>query len=166
MSNPGHSLALDEGAHRPQPARQRFAARIGRFDDHADRALMDELAAWVEAAYREELEARPSKHVYLRKPPGDVAARIDRRRDSPIIRSAILEQVDAGAVITPVKDTDELYISHYNQDFGGDHGLFTRHYDGNLRFMPIGAVVRGLICLQSDATYKVVFGDSQVEKAF
>jgi len=65
-----------------------------------------------------------------------------------------------------VKDTDELYNSHDNKNDGGDHGLFTRHYDGNLRFMPIGAVVRALIYLQSDATYKVVFAESGVEKAF
>ena len=32
--------------------------------------------------------------------------------------------------------------------------------------MPVGAVVRALIYLQSDATYKVVFADSGVEKAF
>ena len=83
-----------------------------------------------------------------------------------IIYSAILEPFAGNSVITPMKRTDELYISHYNKDYGGDHGLFTKHYDGNLRFMPIGAVVRSLIYLQSDATYKVVFGDSGVEKAF
>ena len=65
-----------------------------------------------------------------------------------------------------MKHTDELYISHYNKDYGGDQGLFSKHYDGNLRFLPFGSVVRALIYLQSDATYKVVFGDSKVEKAF
>jgi hypothetical protein len=65
-----------------------------------------------------------------------------------------------------MKHTDELYISHYNKDFGGDQGLYSKHYDGNMRFLPFGAVVRSLIYLQSDATSKVVFGDSKVEKAF
>ena len=65
-----------------------------------------------------------------------------------------------------MKHTDELYVSHYNKDRGGDQGLFDRHYDGNLRFLPSSMVVRALIYLQSDATYKVVFGDSRVEKAF
>ena len=122
--------------------------------------------AWVEDSFREELKARSSKHVYLQKLPVDVQANMDRLRDSEVIRSAILEQVSPGSVITPMKTTDELYISHYNKDYGGDHGLFTKHYDGNLRFMPIGAVVRALIYLQSDATYKVVFADSGLEKAF
>jgi hypothetical protein len=65
-----------------------------------------------------------------------------------------------------MKHTDELYLSHYNKDRGGDQGLFDRHYDGNLRFLQGSVVVRALIYLQSDATYKVVFHDSGVEKAF
>jgi hypothetical protein len=65
-----------------------------------------------------------------------------------------------------MKHTDELYISHYNKDRGGDQGLFDRHYDGNLRFLSSSMVVRALIYLQSDASYKVVFADSRVEKAF
>ncbi|NJO37878.1 MAG: hypothetical protein HC871_10020 [Rhizobiales bacterium] len=166
MSHQGQGLAIDGREHRPVSARRMFKARIGRFDDPADRALMDELAAWVEATYREELRARPSKHVYLRRLPAATQATMDRLRDHEQILSAIREQLGDDCVIVPMKDTDELYISHYNRDYGGDHGLFTRHYDGNLRFMPIGAVVRALIYLQSDATYKVVFADSGVEKAF
>ena len=65
-----------------------------------------------------------------------------------------------------MKHTDELYISHYNKDGGGDQGLFDKHYDGNLRFLSSSVVVRALIYLQSDATYTVVFDDSGVAKAF
>ena len=166
MSDQGQSTVIEAGRRQPPPARRMFRARIGRFDDPGARALMDELARWVEETYREDLKARPSKHVYLRHLPDDVVARMDRLRDADVITSAIREPFGADAVITPMTHTDELYISHYNRDYGGDHGLFTKHYDGNLRFMPIGAVVRALIYLQSDATYKVVFGDSQVEKAF
>jgi hypothetical protein len=83
-----------------------------------------------------------------------------------LIRASLLRQFEEGSVVTPMKHTDELYISHYNRDFGGDHGLFSKHYDGNLRFMPLGSVVRALIYLQSDAGYTVVFGDSKLSKAF
>lgn len=166
MTVPSTGAAIASGEHRHRPARRMFAARIGRFADPADRALMDRLARWVEATYAEELKARPSKHVYLRHLPPEITAEMDRLRDGAVIRQAILEQFPPDSVVTPMQHTDELYISHYNKDFGGDHGLFTRHYDGNLRFMPVGAVVRALIYLQSDATYKVVFADSGVEKAF
>ena len=94
------------------------------------------------------------------------SAEIDRLRDSPIIRDLIARDVPAGSTIAPMKHTDELYLSHYNKDRGGDQGLFDKHYDGNLRFLASSIVVRALIYLQSDDTYKVVFADSRVEKAF
>lgn len=166
MTDQVHSVAIDTGERHKSPAKQMFLARTGRFDDPATRELIDGLAAWVEDTYREELKARPSKHVYLRILPDAITAKIDALRDNELIYSMILEQFSEGSVLVPMKNTDELYISHYNKDYGGDHGLFTKHYDGNLRFMPVGAVVRSLIYLQSDATYKVIFADSRVEKAF
>jgi hypothetical protein len=143
-----------------------FRVHVGRFDDAADRTTIDELTKWVEAHFAADLQRRPSKHVYVQKLPEEIVQRIDRLRDAPLIHAAILEQFDANSVITPLKHTDELYISHYNRDYGGDQGLFSKHYDGNLRFLSFGCVVRALIYLQSDATYTVVFGDSKVEKAF
>ena len=143
-----------------------FPATLGRFDDPADRTVIDGLIGWVEERYREDLGARPSKHVYVSTLPAAVVARIDRLRDSPLIRALIESHVPAGSSVTPMKHTDELYLSHYNKDRGGDQGLFDKHYDGNLRFLSSSIVVRALIYLQSDATYKVVFDDSRVEKAF
>ncbi len=166
MSDTAQLAEIDAGPERRTPAARRFRATIGRFDQPADRATIDELARWVQHTYREDLQQRPSKHVYLRTLPPEILAKIDRLRDSDTILGAILQQVDPGSVITPMQHTDELYISHYNKDLGGDQGLYSKHYDGDLRFMPVGAVVRALIYLQSDATYTVVFGDSKVEKAF
>ncbi len=150
--------------HRPQ--RKHFRASVGRFDDPAARATIDELSAWVVKRFEEDLQKRPSKHVYISTLPEEVTSKIDRLRDSELIRANIMRQFPAGSVMIPMKHTDELYISHYNKDFGGDQGLFSKHYDGNMRFISFGSVVRALIYLQSDATYKVVFGDSQVEQAF
>ena len=156
-ARPG-GASLDDG--------RRFPATIGRFDDPGDRAVIDGLVRWIEDAFREDLARRPSRHVYIRTLPADIVARIDRLRDGPLIRSLIARQVDPDCVVTPMQHTDELYVSHYNKDRGGDQGLFDKHYDGNLRFLSSSMVVRALIYLQSDATYKVVFGDSRVEKAF
>lgn len=143
-----------------------FPATIGRFESAEDRALIDGLSRWVEDRFREQLAQRPSCHVYVSTLPAEIVARIDRLRDSPVIRELIMRRVPAGSGFEPMKHTDELYISHYNKDRGGDQGLFDRHYDGNLRFLSSSMVVRALIYLQSDASYKVVFGDSRVEKAF
>jgi hypothetical protein len=145
---------------------RRFPATVGRFEDDADRSSIDGLVRWVEDRYREDLAKRPSKHVYVSTLPRAVIEQVDRLRDSPVIRSLIARQMPAGSVISPMKHTDELYVSNYNKDHGGDQGLFDKHYDGNLRFMSSCAVVRALIYLQSDATYTVVFDDSRVSKAF
>lgn len=143
-----------------------FPATIGRFESTADRAVVEGLARWVEEHFREELAQRPSCHVYVDKLPAEIVARIDRLRDSAAIRDLIKRGVPAGGTVVPMKHTDELYISHYNKDRGGDQGLFDKHYDGNLRFLSSSMVVRALIYLQSDASYRVVFADSGVEKAF
>jgi len=126
-----HTLPAAPREHKEQPATPlsrrkggfHFQATVGRFDAAADRALFDELARWVEDFFREDLKRRPSKHVYIRKLPADVIAKIDCLRDSAVIRSAMLEQFAPNSKITPMKHTDELYISHYNKDFGGDQGL-------------------------------------------
>jgi hypothetical protein len=145
---------------------RRFPAQVGRYDDPAQCATIDRLVDWIEDEYREDLTQRPSKHVYIRKLPADVIAQIDELRQAEVIHRAILSQFEPDSVIVPMQHTDELYISHYNKDRGGDQGLYSKHYDGNLRFLPWASVVRSLIYLQSDATYTVVFGDSQVSKAF
>lgn len=144
----------------------RFPVTTGRFEDGASRALMDELAEWVQDYYAADLVRRPSKHVYVRQLPAYIQAKVDRLRDGSLIHASILGRFSPGAAITPMKHTDELYISHYNKDRGGDEGLYGRHYDGNLRFLRFGTVVRALIYLQSDATYTVVFADSRVRMAF
>lgn len=143
-----------------------FPATLGRFDDPADRETIDALVRWVEARYRDELRQRPSKHVYVETLPAAAVALVDRLRDGPLVRGMIEAHAPAGSEIVPMTHTDELYISHYNKDRGGDQGLFDRHYDGNLRFLSGSMVVRALIYLQSDASYKVVFHDSGIEKAF
>ena len=154
------STIVKEAAPKARPA-QRFPATVGRFDDPADRTAIDGLVRWVEDRYRADLQERPSKHVYIRTLPAAAVEQVDRLRDSPVIRSLIARHVRPGSVIAPMKHTDELYLSHYNKDRGGDQGLFDKHYDGNLRFLSSSVVVRALIYLQSDATYKVVFDDSR-----
>jgi hypothetical protein len=157
----------DSGREVRQPlARPRFQVTVSAFEGDHDRRTIDALAAWVERTYAADLAQRPSKHVYIRHLPAEVVARIDTLRSSEVVLAAIRRQFAASSVVTPMAHTDELYISHYNKDRGGDQGLFDRHYDGNLRFLSSSMVVRALIYLQSDASYKVVFADSRVEKAF
>ncbi len=177
MSEPATPLAVssptfdvfDHDGRRDAPgpvARKRFRAMAGSFNDAHHRCIIDGLARWVEHAYSDDLAQRPSKHVYVRKLPPWVVAQIDELRGSATILDDIRRQFAPSQAITPMTHTDELYISHYNKDQGGDQGLFDKHYDGNLGFLRFVTVVRALIYLQSDATYTVVFGDSKLARAF
>src|SRR3977135_2486896 len=85
-----------------------FPATVGRFDDRADRAVIDGLTRWVEDHYREDLAKRPSKHVYVRTLPGPVIEQIARLRDSPLMRSLIGARVPAGSA--GVHSTDTAHI--------------------------------------------------------
>jgi hypothetical protein len=113
------ATAKDATAAPAAPSR-RFPATLGRFDAPTDRALIDGLVRWIEERYAEDLAKRPSKHVYVGTLPTAAIAKIDCLRDSPIIRDLIAAQVPAGSTIAPMKHTDELYLSHYNKDRGGD----------------------------------------------
>jgi hypothetical protein len=144
----------------------RFHATVGTFAGGPLQPTIDGLTRWVEEAYRRQLTERPSLHVYVRKLPPDIIGRIDELRGSSVILEAIRRQFPSSSVITPLTHTDELYLSHYNKDRGGDQGLFDKHYDGNLGFLSFVSVVRALIYLQSDTSYTVVFGDSNVRRAF
>ncbi len=145
---------------------RRFRATAGAFEGEAERRAIDALARWVEITYAQTLAQRPSMHVYLRHLPDGIQGQIDGLRMHPRLQDAILAQFNQRARLVPMTHTDELYVSHYNKDGGGDQGLFDRHYDGNLGFLRFVSVVRALIYLQSDRTYTVVFADSGLRQAF
>jgi hypothetical protein len=130
------------------------------------RERIDWLSAAVRREFAADLEARPSRHVYVSSLPEGIRRGVAELRDLPQIRDAIRAQYLDDAEITSMDETDELYVCHYNEDQGGDHGLFAKHYDGNLRFLPYGAVVRALVYLASDGSYEVVFRDSGLTHGF
>jgi len=69
LSRQGQSLVIETGDRHPEMTKRMFKARLSRFDSVTDRALIDELAIWVEEVFRDELVVRPSKHVYLNRLP-------------------------------------------------------------------------------------------------
>lgn len=144
----------------------RFRATWFELTDPARRAQIDTLAEAVRREFAEDLAARPSRHVYVTRLPVPLQRDIAELRDLPRTRDAIRAQYGSDVEIHTMEETDELYLCHYNEDQGGDQGLFAKHYDGNLRFLPFGAVVRALVYLASDGSYEVVFGDSGVSRGF
>jgi len=147
-------------------AARHFPATALTFDDASTRALIDRTAEQVSALFAADLAARPSRHVYVADLPEALRQTVAALRSDPRITKAVERGAGADVKIVPLPETDELYLCHHNLDRGGDEGLFAKHYDGNLRFLPFGAVVRALIYLRSDGSYEVTFADSGLSRRF
>lgn len=130
-----------------------------RFQESAEVQAVDRLRDWALAHFRGHIHQECSMHRYIKTLPDDIIPDIDRLRYAPQIMQVIQAQYPDSQII-PLAMTDELYISRYNYDRGGDQGLFDRHYDGNLRAVPGMSVVRSLIYLSSEDDLEVVFHTS------
>ena len=142
-----------------------FYSQIGTLNNTQD---VDMLRQWILQEYKTDIQERPSLHVYTTKLPTEIQKLIDNLRYAPEITDAIcskFEQCDMNR-IKALSSSDELYISHYNKDNGGDQGLFDKHYDGSLRIMKHSTVVRALIYINADDSYVVKFLDSGIEHNF
>ncbi len=143
-----------------------FECKKGTFEGKSEQNTVDELKEWCLTQFANELRKRPSLHKYVKTLPPSIISKIDKLRNSDVIKNKICEQFGGKCNIIPLDEIDELYISHVNKDKGGDQGLFDKHYDGTLRFVKGSTVVRALIYLSSSGKLKVVFSDCGVTHSF
>ena len=139
--------------------RRMFRAVVGRFGSDALRRTVDAVRDWSLRRFSRHLHRECSMHRYVRTLPREIVPRIDELRYADEVLRPI-RAAFPGSTLTPLPTTDEIYVSRYNYDRGGDQGLFDRHYDGNLRFFPGGSVVRSLIYLSADDRLELVFDTS------
>jgi hypothetical protein len=135
---------------------------IGKIKDETN---VDNIKKFVIDNYAADLKNRPSLHKYINKLPVEFQDMVEKIRNSKEIKDAICKQYEECHIDT-LPDTDELYISHYNKDGGGDQGLFDKHYDGVLRFISSANIVRALVYINSTDEYVVHFLDSNVSHNF
>lgn len=138
---------------------KRFSAVVGKFEAPGLRQCIDELRTWVLENYRDDLRKDCSRHDYVKRLPSNVLRKIDQLRYS----SQLMHQLKGAfpdSTVASMWMTDEVYVSRYNLDGGGDQGLFDRHYDGNLGYLPGVSVVRSLIYLSANDRLEVVFDTS------
>lgn len=133
-----------------------YGATVGTLEDLATRQTVDELREWTFDHFRTNLRDRCSMHRYIKTLPPEVVSKIDQVRYAEEVMAPI-RQAFPNSQITALPMTDEIYISRYNLDRGGDQGLFDKHHDGNLRFLPGCSVVRSLLYLSSEDKLEVVF---------
>jgi hypothetical protein len=130
-----------------------------------DKKTVDNIKEYVINNYASELKERPSFHKYIVNLPQKFQDLVNKIRTSPEIRKSMCKQYD-NCDLTPLENTDELYVSHYNIDGGGDQGLFNKHYDGVLRLINDAAIARVLVYINSKDEYVVHFLDSDISHNF
>jgi hypothetical protein len=139
-----------------------FKTTLGKIPDTK---TVDDIKNFVFSHYESELKLRPSFHKYISKLPTEFQDMVSKIRDSDAIKNLICKQYEH-CDITSLPDTDELYVSHYNIDGGGDQGLFNKHYDGVLRLLEDATIVRALVYINSKDEFVVHFLDSNISHNF
>jgi hypothetical protein len=130
-----------------------------------DKQNIDNIYNYVINHYENDIKLRPSFHKYVVKLPDELQTMIKKVRESKEIYDSICKQFDQ-CDITELSEIDELYISHYNIDKGGDQGLFEKHYDGVLKMINNATIIRVLVYINSNDNYIVHFLDSNVSYNF
>jgi len=139
-----------------------FKTTIGTLPDTKS---VEDVKNFVFTHFKEKLKDRPSFHEYISNLPPNFQEMVSKIRDAPAIREAICKQYEH-CDITLASDVDELYVSHYNIDGGGDQGLFNKHYDGVLRLLNNATVVRALVYINSKDDFVVHFLDTGISHNF
>ena len=142
-----------------------YKTQIGEFQDIEERKIIDEIRYYILYNYKDILKSRPSLHEYIVNTPDKLQFLVNKIRNSPEIKNTICSQYE-NCDIRTLDNTDELYISHYNIDGGGDQGLYDKHYDGVLRFIDNATVIRVLIYINSNDDFVVHFLDSNKSHHF
>ena len=143
-----------------------YKVKIGNFeDDNKYRKVIDEIRDFILNNYVDKLKERSSVHKYIVNTDQKLQQLVNEIRYSKNIMDDICSQYK-NCHITTLDNTDELYISHYNIDGGGDQGLYNKHYDGVLRIIKNATVVRALVYINSNDDFVVHFLDSNISHHF
>ena len=142
-----------------------YKVKVGKFENYKYRKIIDEIRNFILNNYVDKLKERASLHEYIVNTDQKLQQLVNEIRYSKNIINDICSQYK-NCDITSLDNTDELYISHYNIDGGGDQGLYNKHYDGVLRMIKDSTVVRALIYINSNDDFVVHFLDSNISHHF
>lgn len=142
-----------------------YKTEIEKIKNIKEIKVIDEIRDFILNNYKDKLKERSSLHEYIVNTDPKLQDLVNKIRNSEQIKNTICKQYD-NCDLTTLDNTDELYISHYNIDGGGDQGLYNKHYDGVLRFINDATIVRALIYINSNDDFVVHFLDSKNHTIF
>lgn len=129
--------------------------------------LIKQVREFVFNNFQKQIKNRETFHKYVSNMPNTFQKMVTDIKHSNEIISKICEQFKYNECdIRFLDNIDELYISHYNIDNGGDQGLFDKHYDGVLKFVETGTIIRALVYVNSQDNFVVHFIDSKKDINF
>jgi hypothetical protein len=132
-----------------------------------NKELIKQIREFVFTNFQKQIKTRETYHKYISNMPNSFKKLVNEIKYSNEITSKICEQFKYNNCdIRFLDNIDELYISHYNIDNGGDQGLFDKHYDGVLKFVKTGTIIRALVYVNSQDNYVVHFLDSKKDINF
>lgn len=135
-----------------------FIAQQGTIKDKRN---LNEIREYVFKNFKQQIQNRETFHSYIQKMPQKFQDMVYKVKHSNEITNRICNQFQKNNCdIKYLNNIDELYISHYNFDNGGDQGLFDKHYDGVLKFVNDGTIIRALVYINSEDNFVVHFLDS------
>lgn len=125
-----------------------------------DKELINQIREYVLSNFKNQIRNRETFHKYISSMSNSFKEMVHEIKHSNEITSKICKQYN-NCDIRYLDNIDELYISHFNIDNGGDQGLFDKHYDGVLKFIKTGTIIRALVYVNSHDNYVVHFLDSK-----
>ena len=135
---------------------QKTGYRIAQTGEISDKNNLDKIKEYLVKEHSEQIHKGRNFHKFINTYPLTFQKLIFNAKYDDAIISILEQSFTSSHKIQSFNDIDEVYISKFNIDNGGDQQMFKPHLDGNLQYWSGFTMIRVLVYLISDDDYKNV----------